>query len=243
MPVYFEFSSQGVSQEHVQHRLQEAPDQFLLIHSTCSLAGLFVYFYTCLKSSSCCSACLSRSLCSTSSCSSWGSGGSCLMVTPAGRAPPSWCSRSSSSVSSGWLWCWRPTGLSLGFVIIWGKNKAPKTKTEPWWCSNVKFISQWNSRMWQIPSDMRASLQSESKSSFHWRILLLTSLIWITRPDWCLAHFKPFQSNWMWLDAPSTVLGMDEGGEKCRQAFHTPRWAAFDALVLGPEPSFLFHWH
>lgn len=42
MPVYFEFSSQGVSQEHVQHWLQEAPDQFLLIHSTWTLY-LFLY--------------------------------------------------------------------------------------------------------------------------------------------------------------------------------------------------------
>lgn len=36
---------------------------------------------------------------------------------------------------------------------------------------------------------------------------------------------------------------MDEGGEKCRQAFRTPRWVAFDALVLGPEPSIHFQWH
>lgn len=44
MPVYFEFSSQGVSQEHVQHRLQEAPDQFLLIHSACSWT-LYLFLY------------------------------------------------------------------------------------------------------------------------------------------------------------------------------------------------------
>lgn len=58
------------------------------------------------------------SLCSLSSCSC-GSRGSCLMTSPC-RGPVScadvdeeheeeeespWCSRSSSSVSSGWLWC------------------------------------------------------------------------------------------------------------------------------------------
>lgn len=70
---------------------------------------------TCRNKKSC-SACLS--LCSLSSCS-WRSGGSCLMTSPR-RGPSScaeveeedeeeedspWCSLSSSSVSSGWLWC------------------------------------------------------------------------------------------------------------------------------------------
>lgn len=154
MPLFIWGFLLRVSQEYVQHASRST--RSIIIDLYWSI--LILIFFTCLNSNSCCSACLSRSLCSTSSCSSWGSGGSCLMVTPAGRAPPSWCSRSSSSVSSGWLWCWRPTGLSLGFVIIWGKNKARKTKTERWWCSNVKFISQWNSRMWQIPSNMRAFL-------------------------------------------------------------------------------------
>lgn len=73
---------------------------------------------TCLNRKSC-SACLS--LCSLSSCSC-GSGGSCLMTRP--RSNPvsdaeveeeddedeesPWCSLSSSSVSSGWLWCCLP---------------------------------------------------------------------------------------------------------------------------------------
>lgn len=42
--VYFDFSSDRVSQELVQHRLQEAPDQLLLICSSCSAAGVFYWY-------------------------------------------------------------------------------------------------------------------------------------------------------------------------------------------------------
>lgn len=85
-----------------------------------------------------------------------------------------------------------------------------------WWCYNVKFISQMNSRMWQIPSNVWSCIQTNGHArlwikflanhSFLWSILLLTSLIWITQSDWCLAHFKPIRFNWMWVAALPTVL-------------------------------------
>lgn len=96
------------------------------------------------------STCLSLS--SLSSCCSWGSGGSCLMTSPR-RGPVSctdvveddedeeerpWCSLSSSSVSSGWLWCCLagPEVLepaaetwSLGLDMILGMKKRRSDET------------------------------------------------------------------------------------------------------------------
>lgn len=46
-------------------------------------------------------------------------------------------------------------------------------------------------------SDKRARSPLNQTTPFHWSILLLTSLIWITQPDWCLTRFKPLRSNWM----------------------------------------------
>ena len=128
------FTSLGRPREHLQYISAKSswinsPTSYWFSQPTLFYSRIFGHMFhfslssTCLKSSSC-SACRSRSLCCciASSCSSCGSGGSCLMVTPGGRAPPSWCSLSSSSVSSGWLWCWRPTGDSLGLAIICGKH-------------------------------------------------------------------------------------------------------------------------
>lgn len=39
---------------------------------------------------------------------------------------------------------------------------------------------------------LAGTLKFLAERSFHLSILPLTSLIWITRPDWWLAHFKPF---------------------------------------------------
>lgn len=93
------------------------------------------------------------SLCSLSSCSC-GSRGSCLMTSPR-RGPVScadvdegdeeeeerpWCSRSSSSVSSGWLWCCLagPEALvfavetwSPGLDMIYGAKKKAQVR---WHC-------------------------------------------------------------------------------------------------------------
>lgn len=101
-----------------------------------------------------CSGCLPLwSRCSLSSCS-WRSGGSCLMIRP--RINPvsaqdevddddevsPWCSRSSSSVSSGWLWCCLPgteapdpaaDTWSPGLDIIWRKRRQQR------WDLNVIF--------------------------------------------------------------------------------------------------------
>lgn len=116
-----------------------------------------------------------------------------------------------------------------------------------WWWYNVKFISQSNSRMWQIPSNVWGCIQRRQQTnghalcwikflanhSFLWSILLLTSLIWITQSDWCLAHFKPIRSNWMWVATLLTVL--QGQNDSCQtETFHTPRCAAFHRLILGP---------
>lgn len=88
------------------------------------------------------------------------------------------------------------------------------------WRCDVKFILQLNSRLWQIPSNVWGCIERRQQTnghalrwikflanhSFLWSILLLTSLIWITQSDWCLAHFKPIRSNWMWVATLPTVL-------------------------------------
>lgn len=91
------------------------------------------------RKSSSCSACLcpdSSSCCGSASSSSL-SMGSCftctMLASPGasfwlvtlslyGSSKRAWCSRNSSSVSSGWLSCWRAG--SLGFDIIWKQPRG-----------------------------------------------------------------------------------------------------------------------